>query len=93
MIVESFNDQVYFKTLSELLTIVKKYDLQENMLDLLSNKPANERVDYLYQVYEMVKMEAKRYNVQVIGSEVIGLIFEKAILDCLKYYLNCLEYH
>lgn len=42
----------------------------------------------LYQVYEMVKMEAKRYNVQVIGSEVIGLIFEKAILDCLKYYLN-----
>ncbi len=42
----------------------------------------------LYQVYESVKMEAKRYNVKVGKSEIIGLLFEEAILDTLKYYFK-----
>lgn len=41
----------------------------------------------LYQVFEAVKMEAKRFNVNVTGSELVGMIFEKAIVDTLKYYL------
>lgn len=42
----------------------------------------------IYQVFEAVKMEAKRYDVEVTSSEVIGLLFEKSILDTLKYYLK-----
>lgn len=42
----------------------------------------------LYQVYEAVKMEAKRFDVNVISSELIGLIFDKAVIDTLKYYLK-----
>lgn len=42
----------------------------------------------LYQAYEAVKMEARRFDVDVIGSEIVGLV----PLDCLKesaaYYLK-----
>ncbi|MBR4410314.1 MAG: glutamate formiminotransferase, partial [Firmicutes bacterium] len=42
----------------------------------------------LYRVTEMVKMEAARYGVQVIGSEVIGLCPMKALIDSAEYYLQ-----
>ncbi len=42
----------------------------------------------LYTVFEMVKMEAKRYGVNVIGSEVIGLVPMAALIDASKYYLQ-----
>lgn len=42
----------------------------------------------VYSAQEMVKMEAKRYGVPVIGSEVIGLVPMKALIDCAKYYLQ-----
>ncbi|WP_138206606.1 glutamate formimidoyltransferase [Haloimpatiens lingqiaonensis] len=49
-------------------------------------------VDYqktaLYRVFEMVKMEARRYGVNVIGSEVIGLIPMGAIFQTAEYYLQ-----
>jgi glutamate formiminotransferase len=46
------------------------------------------RVTPLYRVTEMVKMEAARYGVQVIGSEVIGLCPMKALIDSAEYYLQ-----
>lgn len=42
----------------------------------------------VYQAFEMVKMEAKRYGVPVIGSEIIGLLPMKALIDCAEYYLQ-----
>ena len=42
----------------------------------------------VYRAFEMVKMEAKRYGVPVIGSEVIGTVPMKALLDCAEYYLQ-----
>ncbi len=42
----------------------------------------------LYRVFEMVKMEAKRYGVPVIGSEVIGLVPMAALIQCSEYYLQ-----
>lgn len=41
----------------------------------------------LYRVLETVKMEAKRYDVDVLSSEVVGLIPKETILNSLKYYL------
>lgn len=42
----------------------------------------------VYTVFETVRMEAKRYGVNVLGSEVVGLIPMKAVVDCAEYYLG-----
>jgi len=42
----------------------------------------------IYRVFETVKMECKRYGVNIIGSEIIGLVPMKALIDCTKYYLG-----
>lgn len=42
----------------------------------------------LYRVFETVKMEAKRWGVGVVGSEIIGLTPMAALVDCAEYYLQ-----
>ncbi|MEM3578729.1 MAG: glutamate formimidoyltransferase [Candidatus Bathyarchaeia archaeon] len=42
----------------------------------------------LYRVFELLKVEASRYNVPVIGSEFCGLAPLKAIVDVASYYLK-----
>lgn len=42
----------------------------------------------VYQAFEMVKMEARRYGVGVVGTEVIGTVPMKALLDVAEYYLQ-----
>ena len=36
----------------------------------------------------MIKMEAKRYGVPVVGSEVIGLVPMAALIKSAEYYLQ-----
>ncbi|TCO76401.1 glutamate formimidoyltransferase [Marinisporobacter balticus] len=42
----------------------------------------------VYRVFETVKMEAKRYGVNVLGSEVVGLVPMEALIDSAQYYLG-----
>lgn len=42
----------------------------------------------IYRVFETVKMEAKRYGVNVLGSEIIGLVPMEALVDSAAYYLG-----
>ncbi|MEM2249494.1 MAG: glutamate formimidoyltransferase [Candidatus Bathyarchaeia archaeon] len=42
----------------------------------------------LYRVFELLKVEAERYNVPVIGSEFCGMAPLKAIVDVASYYLK-----
>lgn len=42
----------------------------------------------LYQAFELVKTEAKRYGVNVVGSEIIGLVPLGAIADTAAYYMG-----
>lgn len=42
----------------------------------------------LYRVLELVKAEAKRYGVHVIGTEIIGLTPMKALIDSAEYYMQ-----
>lgn len=42
----------------------------------------------IYSALEMVRMEAKRYGVNVIGTEIIGLVPQQALLDSVEYYLQ-----
>lgn len=42
----------------------------------------------LYRAYELIKIEAKRYGVHPIGSEIIGTIPMEALIDTAVYYLG-----
>ena len=42
----------------------------------------------IYMALETVRMEAKRYGVNVIGTEIIGLVPQQALLDSVEYYLQ-----
>jgi glutamate formiminotransferase len=42
----------------------------------------------IYRVFETVKMECKKYGVNVIGSEIIGLVSLQAMVDTVEYYLG-----
>ncbi len=42
----------------------------------------------LYRVFELLKVEAERYNVPVIGSEFCGMAPLKTIVDIASYYLK-----
>ncbi len=43
---------------------------------------------HLYQAMEMVRYEAKRYGVSIVGSEIIGLVPMAALIDTAEYYLG-----
>lgn len=42
----------------------------------------------MYRAFEAVKMEARRYGVNVLGSEVVGLVPMEALIDTAAYYLG-----
>ncbi len=42
----------------------------------------------LYLVYETCKNLAGKFNIQVTGSEIIGLLPKEALLESAKFYLN-----
>ncbi len=42
----------------------------------------------LYRVFEMVKFEARRYGVEIVGSEIVGLTPMEALIDSAAYYLQ-----
>ncbi|MGL5751445.1 MAG: glutamate formimidoyltransferase [Paraclostridium sp.] len=42
----------------------------------------------IYRAFETVKMEAKRYGVNVVGSEIVGLCPMEALIDSASYYLG-----
>lgn len=42
----------------------------------------------VYQAFEMVRFEAERYGVNIVGSEVIGTVPMKSLLDAAEYYLK-----
>lgn len=42
----------------------------------------------LYRAFELVKVEARRYGVPVLGSEIIGLVPMEALIDTASYYLG-----
>ncbi|MBN2797116.1 MAG: glutamate formimidoyltransferase [Clostridia bacterium] len=42
----------------------------------------------IYRAFEAVKMEARRYGVNVLGSEIVGLVPMEALIDTAAYYLG-----
>ena len=42
----------------------------------------------IYRVFELIRIEARRYGVPIVGSEVVGLIPMAALIDTAEYYLG-----
>ncbi len=59
----------------------------ENMIQISMNI-TDYKKNPLYRVYEFIAMEARKYNVSVVKSEIIGLLPEDAITATLNYYIR-----
>ena len=42
----------------------------------------------IYRALETVRFEAKRYGVTVVGTEIIGLVPQQALIDSAEYYMG-----
>ncbi len=42
----------------------------------------------LYRAFELIRVEARRYGINVIGSEIVGLVPMEALIDTAAYYLG-----
>ncbi|HEX3010959.1 MAG TPA: glutamate formimidoyltransferase [Syntrophomonadaceae bacterium] len=47
----------------------------------------------LYRVFEMVRFEAMRYGVEIVGSEIIGLTPMEALVDAAGYYMRIEDFN
>lgn len=47
----------------------------------------------LYRAFELVRFEAKRYGVPIVGSELIGLAPMEALIDAAAYYLQIEDFN
>ena len=48
----------------------------------------NYQIVPLYRIIELVRFEAKRYGVSIVGTEVCGMISRQALLDSCEYYMQ-----
>lgn len=66
--------------------------LEDRNIAQVSMNMVNYEGTPLYRAFETIRFEAKRYGVNIIGSEVIGLTPAKALIDCAEYYLQIEEF-
>lgn len=63
-------------------------DLEERGIVEVSMNLTDYSKTSIYRVFETVKMECKRYGVNVLGSEIVGLVPMQALVDSAQYYLG-----
>ncbi|MGV8153780.1 MAG: glutamate formimidoyltransferase [Alkaliphilus sp.] len=63
-------------------------ELEDRGIVQVSMNMTNFEKTPLYRVFELIKIEAKRYGVNVVGSEVIGLVPMDALVATAEYYLG-----
>ena len=70
----------YCKAIGVMMEDRGKVQVSMNMVNYLQTP--------LYRVFEVIKREAARYGVQVLGSEIVGMTPAKALVDTAGYYLQ-----
>jgi glutamate formiminotransferase len=69
------------------------FEIKERGIVQVSMNMVNYRGSPLFRVFETIKREAARYGVQVVGSEIIGLIPMEALVDVARFYLQLEEFN
>lgn len=62
--------------------------LEDRNIAQVSMNLVNYEKTAVYRAFEMVRMEARRYGVAVVGSEVVGLVPMDALINSAEYYLQ-----
>ncbi|MDI3481629.1 MAG: glutamate formiminotransferase / 5-formyltetrahydrofolate cyclo-ligase [Tepidanaerobacteraceae bacterium] len=62
--------------------------LEDRNLAQVSINMTNYEKTSLYRVFELIRTEAKRYGVNIVGSEIVGLTPMNALIDVAEYYLQ-----
>lgn len=62
--------------------------LEDRNMAQVSMNLTNYTKTAVYRAFEAVKMEARRYGVPVLESEIVGLLPMQALVDCAEYYLQ-----
>ena len=63
-------------------------ELNERGIVQVSMNMTNYTKTALYQTFEMVKFEANRFGINIVGSELIGLLPAQVLFDVAEYYLK-----
>lgn len=64
------------------------FEIKERQQVQISMNLVNYEKSPLFRVYEMIRAEARRYGVPVVGSEIVGLTPLKAITKTADFYLG-----
>ncbi|MCL2574952.1 MAG: glutamate formimidoyltransferase [Defluviitaleaceae bacterium] len=62
--------------------------IEERDMAQVSMNLVNYEINPIYRVLELIRMEAARYGVAVIGTELIGLAPAKALISSAEHYLQ-----
>ena len=63
-------------------------ELKERKITQVSMNMTDYTQTPLYLAFELVRIEAKRYGVNVVGSEIVGLVPLGAMVDTAAYYMG-----
>ncbi len=64
------------------------FELKERGITQVSMNMVDYEKTSLYEAFELVKLFADRYGVPVVGSEIVGLVPLKALVDVADFYLK-----
>lgn len=68
-------------------------ELKEKGIVQVTMNITDYRKNPIYRIFETVKMEAARYGVSVIGSEIVGLAPLAALTESLEYYIGLHDFN
>lgn len=63
-------------------------ELKERNITQVSINMTDYTKTALYRVFELTRIEARRYGVTIVGSEIVGLAPMEALIDTASYYLG-----
>ncbi len=64
------------------------FDIKDRSMVQVSMNLTNYQKTPVFRVFEMVKREAERYGTTVFSSEIVGLLPQRALVDCAEYSLQ-----
>lgn len=63
-------------------------ELKERNITQVSINMTDYSKTALYRAFELTRIEARRYGVTIVGSEIVGLVPMEALIDTASYYLG-----
>jgi glutamate formiminotransferase/formiminotetrahydrofolate cyclodeaminase len=64
------------------------FEIKERGITQVSMNLVNYEKTPIHRAFELVRLEAERYGVNVIGSEIVGLVPQQALVDSVDYFLR-----